>query len=299
MAKQWFVRRGDKVFGPFHSAKLKALATNGQVTQSTQVGLQESGPWVNADKVRGLFTTTAPAEPPPASGSVPPNPMPDAEQTPVKATPADPEPAEQSAKIPTSTAISPLQKTFPIAVLTRSGGKMSVSVGAAGSLWHGDRWSFSITARTDKKGEVKATIEYGPDTDSAKQIRARKTIADFSQEQVERLACDMVDAKIEQAGSTVWKTRISSVNYAAIISVNYGGVLRQGQAYVVSLQTRKMRLDSRTLAPEPCTAEITRGRKLWETTANGLGIDDAYNALDRVLNELLCGDDDKEDEDDY
>lgn len=298
MAKQWFVQSEDKIVGPLDSAQLKSLATTGQINESTQVAQQKSGPWVNAHKVRGLCNTTPPAVPSPTAAAAPPDPTPEPQQSPPMEPAGDRVTAEESAKISTSKTVSPLQKTFPIAVLTRSGGKMFVCVGAAGSLWHGDRWSFSITAKTDKKGQMKATIEYGPDKDSPKKMQARKPIEDFSQKNVERLACEMVDKKIGQTGTSVWKTMIPNVDYAAIITANYAGVLQQKAEYVVSLQKRKMRLDSSTFAPEPYTAEITQGRKLWETTANGLGIDDAYDALDRVLNELLCGQDDNDDEDD-
>lgn len=297
MAKQWFVRRGDKVSGPFHSAELKALATNGQVTESTLVALQESGPWVKADKVRGLFATRPAAPRLPAEHSLPADPITAPQQALPTATPANQEPAGVLGEIPARSSRSPLQKTYPIAVLTRCGGEMLVTVGAAGSLWHGDRWSFFIKAKTDKKGEMKATIEYGPDKDGQKSMRARRTIADFSTDDVEGLACAIVNQKIKQTGSTVWKTRNRSVNYSAMITVDYAGVLRKGAVYVVSLQSRTMRLDSSTRATQPCTAEITQGRKLWETPSNGLGIDDAYNALDRLVNDQLCGEGDDEDED--
>jgi hypothetical protein len=296
--QKWFVQSGDKILGPLNSAELKSLATTGQINESTQVAQQESGPWRNAARIRGLFTANPPNMQAPTTATVPPNPMPAAQQSPPTETARQPKPVEEIGTLPSSTALSRLQKTFPMASLTRSGGDVIVSVGAAGSLWHGDRWTFSITARTDKKGEIKATIEYGPDKDSPKRTRARRAIADFSEENVGQLACQMVDLKIRQTGSTVWKTIVRRVDYAAIIRVNYAGVSSQGDAYVVSLQKRQMRLDSSSFAPEPCTAEVTRGRKLWETTAKGLGIDDAYDALDRVLNELICGDDDEDDDDD-
>jgi hypothetical protein len=76
MPGQWFVRRGEKVFGPVDSAKLKSLAASGQINESTQVAQQAIGPWVNASKIRGLFTASQSAaeSPGPANPLPPPTP---------------------------------------------------------------------------------------------------------------------------------------------------------------------------------------------------------------------------------
>jgi hypothetical protein len=76
MPGQWFLRREDKVLGPVDSAKLKSLATSGQINESTQVAQQATGPWVNAGTIRGLFTATAPAATSPGPATVPPPPTP-------------------------------------------------------------------------------------------------------------------------------------------------------------------------------------------------------------------------------
>jgi hypothetical protein len=91
MSDKWFVRRGEKVFGPVDSAKIKSLATTGQINESTQVAQQASGPWVNAGTIRGLFTATPPASTSPGSAAVPPPPMPPPPTT-TAATAAKPKP---------------------------------------------------------------------------------------------------------------------------------------------------------------------------------------------------------------
>ncbi len=84
MAHEWYVQHGGKQYGPMPSANLKKLATDGKITPATQVRMGESGSWVPAAKVQGLFAaararpTAAPdtssqriAVPPPAPPSTP------------------------------------------------------------------------------------------------------------------------------------------------------------------------------------------------------------------------------------
>jgi hypothetical protein len=63
MSIQWYVRRGDEVFGPFDAAKMKALAAKGEINPSMEVAQQAGGPWHAARTVRGLFPASPPAAP--------------------------------------------------------------------------------------------------------------------------------------------------------------------------------------------------------------------------------------------
>ena len=66
MASKWFVRVGEKVYGPIDAAKLKQLVAGGKINQQTEVAQNNAGPWVPAEKVKGLF---------PISISMPPLPV--------------------------------------------------------------------------------------------------------------------------------------------------------------------------------------------------------------------------------
>ena len=66
MASKWFVRVGEKVYGPIDAAKLKQLVADGKINQQTDVAQNNAGPWVPAEKVKGLF---------PISISMPPLPV--------------------------------------------------------------------------------------------------------------------------------------------------------------------------------------------------------------------------------
>lgn len=55
MAHQWFVRLGGKEHGPFSSSQLKQLARKGKISRDTEVRRGESGSWVPALRVKGLF----------------------------------------------------------------------------------------------------------------------------------------------------------------------------------------------------------------------------------------------------
>ncbi len=62
MALEWFVKKGDKVAGPFSSKKLKALATQGRVTKKILVCRGTDGipdkKWVAAEKIKGLISSS-------------------------------------------------------------------------------------------------------------------------------------------------------------------------------------------------------------------------------------------------
>ena len=58
MAHDWFVKRGEKTYGPFTSAQLKKLAGEGKVSPSTEIRLGENGGWSQASRVKGLFAAS-------------------------------------------------------------------------------------------------------------------------------------------------------------------------------------------------------------------------------------------------
>lgn len=74
MSKDWFVRRSEKIAGPFSSSKLKDLIANGQVNESDEVSQSSEGPWQVASKLKGIafprqlttFPPPVPAAPSPA-----------------------------------------------------------------------------------------------------------------------------------------------------------------------------------------------------------------------------------------
>jgi hypothetical protein len=86
VAKTWYVRDGQKVFGPFDSARLKQFADAHKINFSTEVSQSPDGPWARAEKVRGLFETSvkpsteAPQpQPQPVPENASPPPLPDAD----------------------------------------------------------------------------------------------------------------------------------------------------------------------------------------------------------------------------
>jgi len=169
----------------------------------------------------------------------------------------------------------PLQKTFPLATLTRSGGEVLVTIEPAACSHIGQRWGFSIEARTDKKGIMMATVKYGEDKDYPNRKQVRRPIDDFTADELGRLASQIVDKETGKAGSTVWGTPLFR-------SVTYTAMLPNGDAFSISVQARRMQLSTSDYAQEPCTAEVVSGRRksdLAETTAMSLEIDDAYSAF--------------------
>lgn len=69
MASQWFVRGGGKVFGPLDDARLRKLAVDGKIDETTDVAMCVSGPWHPAARVKGLFPPKA--IPPKVAGEPP------------------------------------------------------------------------------------------------------------------------------------------------------------------------------------------------------------------------------------
>lgn len=59
MAKKWFVRSAGKVSGPFTSDQLKSFASAGQISVSTELANELSGPWHLAGRIRDLFPSGA------------------------------------------------------------------------------------------------------------------------------------------------------------------------------------------------------------------------------------------------
>ena len=58
MAK-WFVQRNGKTVGPLSSSQLRAKAAAGEICTDTPVRKAETGDWVAAHHVRGLFPETS------------------------------------------------------------------------------------------------------------------------------------------------------------------------------------------------------------------------------------------------
>lgn len=173
----------------------------------------------------------------------------------------------------------PLQKTYPRATLTRSGGEVLITIEPVGCTLTDHRWGFSIEAKTDKKGAMKATIKYGQDKDYPNRKEVRRPIEDFTADDLGRLACQIVDKETGKTGSTVWRPPL-------VRSITYAATLPAGDAFSISVQARRMRISLSESAQAPCTAEVVPGRKksdLAETTATGLEIDDAYDAFVRTL----------------
>ena len=54
---QWFVRKGQKIHGPFTSRQLRKLASESQIKPDTTVRKGEAGSWIAAQKIKGLFAT--------------------------------------------------------------------------------------------------------------------------------------------------------------------------------------------------------------------------------------------------
>ncbi len=55
MAQEWYVKIGDESRGPVGAAKLKQYATEGRLKPDMQVRCGAEGPWVPANKIKGLF----------------------------------------------------------------------------------------------------------------------------------------------------------------------------------------------------------------------------------------------------
>lgn len=59
MAANWFAKCGGAQYGPLTSAQLKRLADGGKVLPDSLVRRGESGTWVPAQKVKGLFSASS------------------------------------------------------------------------------------------------------------------------------------------------------------------------------------------------------------------------------------------------
>lgn len=55
MKKEWFFKQDDKIFGPFEAVKLKTMAQGGNIEPFTLVRKTETGKWVEAARIKGLF----------------------------------------------------------------------------------------------------------------------------------------------------------------------------------------------------------------------------------------------------
>jgi len=54
MADSFFIIQNEKVVGPISSLQLREMAINGKISPSTQVSKSAKGPWVLAQKIKGL-----------------------------------------------------------------------------------------------------------------------------------------------------------------------------------------------------------------------------------------------------
>ena len=55
---QWYVRRGDKVLGPYDTAQIKSFASAGKLKHSDELRKEPEDVWVPADSIAGLFDGT-------------------------------------------------------------------------------------------------------------------------------------------------------------------------------------------------------------------------------------------------
>lgn len=65
MSGQYFIKRGDQVFGPYEPSKVREFARTGRISREDFVGAARAGPWAQAFKVKGLFPVDPSAPPPP------------------------------------------------------------------------------------------------------------------------------------------------------------------------------------------------------------------------------------------
>lgn len=63
MANQWYIQIEGKVFGPFDNPGLARLAKDGRVNPDTPVRQEINGPWVRAERLKGLFAQPTIAQP--------------------------------------------------------------------------------------------------------------------------------------------------------------------------------------------------------------------------------------------
>jgi len=58
MAQEWYVQIGEKVFGPHPPAKLREGAKTGRLLPEMLVRRGEEGPWIEASRIQGLFSSS-------------------------------------------------------------------------------------------------------------------------------------------------------------------------------------------------------------------------------------------------
>jgi hypothetical protein len=109
MAHEWFIKRSDKIYGPFSSAQLKKLAAEGKVSPATEVRLGAEGSWTSASHVKGLF-----AGPPSGSSSASLSPSSVAAAPPIPPPPVA-KPAASQPPVVAPHATGPLATMPPIA----------------------------------------------------------------------------------------------------------------------------------------------------------------------------------------
>jgi len=80
MASDWYYMENEQVQGPVSASQLQQLAGLGRITPTTQVRKGAAGPWVEANRVKGLSFAAGPVQPsaPPSSHAVIPKPPPSA-----------------------------------------------------------------------------------------------------------------------------------------------------------------------------------------------------------------------------
>ena len=60
MARNWYLRQGQAVHGPFTSAQVRAGARDGSITPDAELSNAPGGPWHRATAVRGLVFASLP-----------------------------------------------------------------------------------------------------------------------------------------------------------------------------------------------------------------------------------------------
>jgi len=117
MAKDWYIRQNEKVFGPIAPDKLKALVSEGKVTRQAEVANEKTGPWHPITKLNGLAFPNAQVPSSPKTIEQPPKKTSHSQQT---FSPSSPALSAQSIPQPTSAyqpSIAMPQNIQPFAAL--------------------------------------------------------------------------------------------------------------------------------------------------------------------------------------
>ncbi|MEX2112437.1 MAG: DUF4339 domain-containing protein [Pirellulales bacterium] len=104
MAHEWYVQHGGKQYGPMSPSNLKKLAADGKITPATQVRIGESGTWVPASKVQGLFVAAAAS----SSGQRPQSTAPATDSSARPLSPPPPPPVDPLATLPRAVPAPPI-----------------------------------------------------------------------------------------------------------------------------------------------------------------------------------------------